>query len=491
MKRLLRWLAMFFGRGVPVALKPFDPMTPVLTLGGDPVYLGQCFGGIVVTGEVSSGKTSGPGDVLMRALMLAGCGFVVLCAKDTEAERMLKICRQVGREADYLRVYPGGKLLCDFILYEMSQPGANVESVCQMLDKLIEAIQKQSGGDGDDKFFLETARRLLRAVMHLLHLLDGKVSLDRMVRIIRTAPMTTAQLASPEWRKASICGQYVDRAAADAKLTGGQARDLQMAIGLIEEMATWGEKTRGIVMTLVVNTLSLFLGGDIYDLCASGQVTISPDDARAGKIICIDVPVLKYNEVGLAVALVWKMMTQRAILRNMQDRPTALWVDEAQFFCLPDNDVKFATVSREYRGIDVMLFQNFEVLIDALGGTMKAEKQAYGLLANHTLKFICANSSMITNKFYEEMFGGSWKQVMGGVIDPAKMDLVDDLMGFDPNPGFNFSSQYHSDVRAHEMSRLLKGGEANGYLVTAYMYMGGRTWSNGKTWKLVTFKQRK
>ena len=468
----------------------FDPSTPVLELGGDHILLGQCFGGIASTGEIGAGKTSGPGDYLARGLLSAGCGFVVLCAKDNEALRWQALCESVGRGSDYRRVYPGGPLKCDFLKYEMSQPGASVESSCQMLDKLIEVLSRQSGKGGDEAFWLGASQRLMRAAMNLAFLVEGSVSIDRMYRVLLTAPSTPKMLQSDEWRTKYLCGQLIEKAAG-MSLPGGLGRDLQLAIGLIEEQSGWGEKTRGIVMTMVQNTLSKFLGGDVYDLCSSGEVTISPDDARAGKIICIDVPVLKFNEIGIAVALVWKQITQRAILRSMQDRPTVLWCDEAQFFTLPDTDVKFATVSREYRGIDVMLFQNLEVIIDALGGDQKAEKQAYSLLANHTLKFACANSSTYTNEYYEKLFGGSWQHILSGSIDPDRVDLFDDALGTGkPPPGFSFSTQYHPDMRANEMSKLCKGGPANDLIVECYVYMGGRTWGTGKTWKKVAFRQQ-
>ena len=474
--------------GVPIR-KAFDPSTPILDLSGDPILLGQCFGGIASTGEIGAGKTSGPGDYLARALLSAGCGFVVLCAKDNEALRWQALCESVGRKDDYRRVYPGGPLKCDFLRYEMSQPGASVESSCQMLDKLIEVLSRRSGKGGDEAFWLGASQRLMRAAMNLAFLVEGSVSIDRMYRVLLTAPSSPKMLQSDEWRTKYLCGQLIEKAAA-MNLPGGKGRDLQLAIGLIEEQSDWGDKVRGTVLTMVQNTLSKFLGGDVYDLTSSGEVTISPDDARAGKVICIDVPVLKYNEIGVAIALVWKQITQRAILRSMQDRPTVLWCDEAQFFVLPDTDVKFATVSREYRGIDVMLFQNLEVLIDALGGDQKAEKQAYSLLANHTLKFACANSSTYTNEYYEKLFGGSWQQIMGGGVDPSKVDLVEDMMGFEPNPGFHFSTQYHPDLRASEMSKLRKGGPANDMTVDAYVYMGGRKWRTGKTWKKVSFRQQ-
>lgn len=489
---LVAWLSAWLRKPPHPPRKPFDLGTPVLNLGGgDVVSLGDACSGVSITGAVGSGKTSAPGAHIAEALLDIGCGFLVFTAKSNEYQRWVDLCRRTKREADLIRVYPGGPNVCDFLAYEMSQSGASIESSCQLLDALVERMSRQSGKAGDEIFWLMSSHRLMQSAMTLPYLLDGKVSLDTMYRIILTAPTEPAQIASRDWQMTN-CGRLcVEAKARMDEMRGGKRRDLRMAIDMIDEISSWSDKTRGIVVSMVVNTLSRFLGGDIFDLCSNGEVTVSPDDVKRGKVVVLDVSILQYREVGMAIQLIWKQIMQRAILRDMQERPVVLWADEAQFFSMPDQDVKFATVSREHRGISVMMFQNFEVMIDAMGGDHRAEKQLSGLMGNHVLKISCANSSNETNEFYEKLFGSSWKRVMGGGMSPGDYNQFQDLvMGNGPKPNLSFSPHWHPEVPASSFSRLSKGGPSNDMKVQAYVYLGGRVWrGSGKIWKLVTFPQ--
>lgn len=70
-------------------------------------------------------------------------------------------------------------------------------------------------------------------------------------------------------------------------------------------------------------------------------------------------------------------------------------------------------------------------------------------------------------------------------------DAVGDHLSLDTGKcSYSLNEQWHPDVSPEAFTRLRKGGRENGYMVDAYVFQGGRIFSNGKTWVKTTFQQR-
>ncbi|MCA9217973.1 MAG: hypothetical protein KDB27_33110 [Planctomycetales bacterium] len=55
---------------------------------------------------------------------------------------------------------------------------------------------------------------------------------------------------------------------------------------------------------------------------------------------------------------------------------------------------------------------------------------------------------------------------------------------------FSTSEQMYHMVPPEKFLSLRRGGPENNFLIDSYMMMGGRTFENGRPYKLVTFSQR-
>ena len=69
--------------------------TPLLKLTATDYFtLRDACQGVLITGGIGSGKTSGSGQALAGAYLRAGMGGLVLCAKPEEAQQWRRYCKQ-------------------------------------------------------------------------------------------------------------------------------------------------------------------------------------------------------------------------------------------------------------------------------------------------------------------------------------------------------------------------------------------------------------
>ncbi len=97
------------------------------------------------------------------------------------------------------------------------------------------------------------------------------------------------------------------------------------------------DRTAGCIDAYVINLLEKFMHGTARQLIASNVFNITPDDVLDGKLLVIDMPILKYREPGQFVQMVWKLMVQLLHCREItpETRDICLWSDESQLFALP------------------------------------------------------------------------------------------------------------------------------------------------------------
>ena len=75
--------------------------------------------GTLILGSTGSGKSSGPGTYAAKAMLKAGFGMCVLCAKPDERYRWEAYAKEMGREDDLIVFNKESGLQFDFLQYDV------------------------------------------------------------------------------------------------------------------------------------------------------------------------------------------------------------------------------------------------------------------------------------------------------------------------------------------------------------------------------------
>jgi len=204
----------------------------------------------------------------------------------------------------------------------------------------------------------------------------------------------------------------------------------------------------------------------------SSDTTITPEDTFNGKILLLDLPLQKYQQVGRICQFVIKYVWQRAALRRRADDSTApvfLWSDESQNF-ISDFDPEFQAVARSARACTVYLTQNIGMYKKALG--QGSENAVEAFLGNLQTKVFHQNSSTDTNEWAADLFARDWmtkRSTQGGWSQGGG------------SSGTTTSQEMQHQVPPITFTRLATGGPQNGFIVEAVIYKGGATFRSTAT----------
>jgi hypothetical protein len=199
-----------------------------------------------------------------------------------------------------------------------------------------------------------------------------------------------------------------------------------------------------------------------------------------------------YQEAGQLLAVTLKALTYRSLLgRDLTKMPLPVMVvqDEGHFFCQPRLDSIAQSVSRQSRLINVVCTQNLPMLITAMGGP-HAMDEVRGWVGLFQTLFVCQNSCAQTNAFFSSLLGEHKELLCGGGSDSEPFDFIGDFMGISsPKTNVNYREEYRPMVPPEAFTRLKKGG-APDFTVEAFVYQGGRQFSNGLPFLKTFFRQR-
>jgi hypothetical protein len=451
----------------------------------------QAMENIFIIGGIGSGKTSGPGDAIARAMLALGWGFLVLAAKVDEFARWEKLCGQAGRGGDLIRFSPEGGLCCNPIDVELNCPGGSVERATAMIEYVVEAANRKGGTQQQEQFWAGGLHKLSHNIIQTVHLAKGTCTVADMDKVLRSAPTSRDQARDERWMNNSFLVQHLR--AASLK------EDLKREVGLLYEF--WGEewvdlsdKPRSIFATMLGNVTSKFMQQPLYGMTC-GKSTVGPGDVLAGKVLVLDFPYLRYREMAQFFQVMMKTITQRAALGRDYAHdmlPVVVWADECQLF-QTDQDAATLAVSRQARCPHVSITQTLPGLYSALGGNEKAKLDGESFIAGHMTKIFCSNSCPTTNRFASELCGHSLQELYGGSFGLRPYDALSDMMGLegmDQSGNVSHSQQWLPDLQPVEFAKLGKGGDENGRLVETITFQGGRRFSSGKQWVRGGFIQR-
>lgn len=459
--------------------------SPLLWLNDrDTFTLHQAYAGVLGLGGTGSGKSSSLVH-LMFALMRRNCGMLFLTAKGDDWLTIQEIARVAHREVDLVRFAPGERWRLDFLNYELKSLGGSVQTAGQLMQDLADHLSHVTTSSSNEPFWaLAAARKILMALI-VLEKAQGRVGIADVYRFCTSMPRSAEERGSEAFRATFCCRQLVA-----ASQAWPEDEDLALAVEYcLKEYPLLGEKTAASIDANVLVAVDKFMHGSVRELVASEVTNVSPDDVLNGKIVVVDMPVLKYREPGVAVQMAWKLLTLRACLRRTltpESRPVCVWCDEAQMHALASVDSMTQAVARSHLLINVAITQN----IPLLQSVIKRREDVLAWINNLSTWFTFANPCKETNEICSARAGYS-KHLFGTSSGGGgQFELFDDVMGMEQaGSSYSMTEHWHPDLPPESWHSLRTGAAQNNNLVDCYVLQNGR-FSNGKNWIKTTFKQR-
>ncbi|QOV92081.1 type IV secretory system conjugative DNA transfer family protein [Humisphaera borealis] len=488
----------------PRETTPWDPQTPLIrwdSSGNDVLTLGDSYENVLITGRTGSGKSSTSGKMIALAQLEAGFGGLVLTVKPGEAAMWREQCRQTGRLEDLRVVDFTANHRFNFLQELQSMQGDDAgltENIVSLLMEVGQIGSRQtsaSAGQGDNAFFQQACRTLLRNCIDLLILAEGEVSVSNLCRLVSALPKSMDQVRSEDWRKSSPCYRLLTKADQRA-FTPRQQRDYEAVLDYVMcDFPSLADRTRSSITATFMAFADLFQRGLLHNLLST-DTTLSPREIEDGKIIVIDLPLKVTGEVGLTAQLVWKLMAQRILERRAvtsRTRPAFIHIDEAQFFASGQSDALFATTCRSARVSLILLTQSISGFVTAFGGGDMGQALTDQLLANLSTKIIHATGDTGTAEWAAELCGRDYRMLCnmsnsaGGTTDWAAMAGIGG--NGQATSGLTESLQY--EIEPREFAYLRTGGARNSFLADAILIRSGVPFtSTGRTWRPITLSQK-
>lgn len=389
-------------------MRQFDLDTKLLYLTRDDAFtLRDACQGVLVTGGIGSGKTSGSGKALAGAFLRAGMGGLVLCAKPEEAAHWRALCERYGRLDSLLEIDTSGFHGYNFMIAELLRQGigglnAVVEIIMQVLE--IARMASASPGRGSEQFWQDTTRQVLRHAVPVLYAAYGRVTIELILRFVRSAPQSPEQMRNPDWQRGSFLCESFARAASQMD----DATGARMVSYWQHDFAMLDPKTRGNIVISLTTTLDRFNHGWLASMFC-GQTSFVPELSMHGAILLLNLPALTLNEDGIIAQQLFKYVWQRAILaRNglspdQQERPVFLWADEAQYF-VNSFDAEYLSTCRGSRACTVFLTQSLPTFYARMGGE-NARDRVHHLVGNFATRIWHNNACAETNEWAAKTLG--------------------------------------------------------------------------------------
>jgi len=393
----------------PPLLEPFSNVDPLydralMALSADVnITTRQAFEGVQIFGGMGSGKTSGSGRTLAHSLLYSGFGGLVLCAKPDEADTWRRYAAETGREDSFLFVDGKNSERFNFLDYELNaykHEGSQVNNAVEVFINIAHVVNDEVGtGGGENKFWDNALRDMLRHSFAALTIAYGSFNLDQVFSMLDSAPMGDAQLDNKEFLEKSFCAQTLMKMYQKEK-----THDVKSVMRYFR--TTWGSMDAKLRSNLTA-TLSSVAGalgmGRLYEMWST-DTTFLPEQTHDGLVIVLDMPVKTWGRDGVIGQHIFKYAWQRATeRRGAYGVPVFLWADEAHLF-LSDYDAEFQSTARSSRAATIYLAQTVNSYYNALKGS-NPSYAVKAMLANLKTKVFHANDDVDTNTYAAELIG--------------------------------------------------------------------------------------
>lgn len=485
----------------------WDLSMPLLALSdSDALTLKDAASGIAIWGTTGSGKTSGSGQALARSYLQHEFGGLVLCAKKSEAQWWHQLAQEEGREKSIIHIHPDKDMVFDFLNYEMTRAGGGqTENILDIFMQVIAITQKSDLSQGENAYFFQACKQLLRNAIDLCRMAYNRVSLVDVYTIIASAPSSPDDLQSEDWKQDSECFKALALCNDREKQLQQDNKDYSNNFELdlcasyfLREYPRFGDRLRSSITSIFTSSADPWLRGRLRKLFSRQDgFYLDPDHCKEGAIYLFDYPV-KDGLIGRVSQALYKLLWQQHMeRRNVEEdggRPVFLWADEAQHFLLPEQDALFAQTARSSRILTVLLSQNISNFYTALGQGEHGVNQTESLLGNLSTLIFHANTHEKTNRWASSVFGTQWKHtasVTSGDSSNHSYGEEKSNLSTGTSGSTSISEQQRNMVEPREFALLANGGEENNYQVEALISQAGRIWNaTGNNALKVTFNQR-
>jgi hypothetical protein len=368
--------------------------------------------GTVIFGATGSGKTSGSGRAIAHALLRAGFGGLVLCAKPGERELWERYCAETGRSDSLIVVDRTRRRTFNFLEYEVARSQSlgtfDPINLVELFMRLSEAANHDQGGgktSGDNDFWTQSVAMLLKYAIYALNAAYGRVRLTEVSDMAFSAPKSEAQLNDLEWQKNSFCFQTLYKLYRHP-IHPLPKEDLEQVMSYWRRaFANSDQRTPGNIMATLSTIVDPFMTGTMRELFCT-NTNVVPEMTHAGSILIIDLPVKQHFKAGILAQHIFKFLWQRSIeARGEREhhKPVFLWADECQFF-INSYDAEFQSTARSAGACTVYLTQNISGIYTHIGGA-HPEHTADSLLGNFQTKIFHANTDFKTNQWAADIIG--------------------------------------------------------------------------------------
>ena len=376
--------------------------TPLLDFGGEVWTIRDAVEAVAIVGAPGSGKSSASAKSIRKACLKAGMGALFLAAKIDEAANLIAEIKALGRGDDLVVIDASANERFNILDYAHTALGGQgfEANLVEMMRRMSEATRVASGKpaseSGENSYFVDGAMKWLSHVFPLLLLTEGTIRLADVNRFITSIANTPAELQTDAWH-AGYCGQV-----------HGKLRSLVMrpnadpyavrtvnehGLFFLTEVPALDNRPRSSIASTLTNLIYPFLSGRLADIFCT-DTTITPQACRDGKIIIMDLPVVKYGPTGAVAQTIFKylfgMVAQNEIVTE-QTRPVMLYMDEVQNF-LSSSDADLLATGRGSKICPIFITQDYPTFYAKLG-----EQEADSLLAKFGTRIFHANSSHKTN----------------------------------------------------------------------------------------------
>jgi len=381
--------------------QPLLKLTPL-----DTFNVGHLVENISIIGQPGSGKTTGSGAHLAKAILLSGGSLLVMCAKPDERALWERYCAETGRSGS-LVIFDGKQHRYNFIAAEIARLGIDsIGVVIELIMYIMEAARSLSATarQGTEPFWDDMVRMVLRHSLIVIYLATGTISIASIIAFVRSAPRSTDEMKDPAWQTRS----FFFRCFLDAEGAMDPATGLQLASFWHDEWAGLDNKTRSNAAISLCATLDHFNHGWLRDAFCT-DTTMMPELLFHGAVIVLDMPALTHMEHGILGQRVLKYITQRVCLARQSygpshaSRPIVIWMDEAPVF-VDAHDAKFMSLCRSTLCGQVMMAQSISAYYAAMGGENSRDRVDM-LLGNCATKIWHSTSCPITAKIAADTLG--------------------------------------------------------------------------------------
>ena len=463
--------------------------TPLLHWSRDDAWTErQACQNVAIFGKTGSGKSSGSGDHILRALVRhRNTGGCWIASKPEDADYARRVFQEERTLDDLLIMEPGGEYRCNLLDYERSQ-GADARQITQALMTFGETLERIDGAGGDrDPYWRNQHRRMIHNAVEACLGAAGKADPWDVQRFIIGAALNLAETADEKWRQ-GFHYQTLQLAynRADTPIRG---HDIEMARQYwLEELPALNDRTRSSITVGVLGLLHVMNSGLARDLLAT-TTTISPDILEQRKWWFLNMPIVPGDATSTFANAGVKYVVQRHILRRKAgpDAPLIpVWCDEFQKVA-NSYDAAFIAECRSHKGCLIALTQSIHALYAHLGGK-GGEHETDSLLTNfgHVVFHTLGDARSAE---YASSLLGKRREVFIGTGTDGKQSLLDVLRGR-AQVNVNAHEEYQPVLQPSVfMSELRTGGPPDN-AVDGVVIRSGSPFSTGENYLICELEQR-